>query len=154
MPAQKSLETYWIHPMRCKNVVYNHWILKNWYIKNIILYFYSSLVTLVWKRRAVGGSSHTQRSRQESEQKARSDFIKNSRSYVVSKLPRDPHDHTSSSMKCLFFIGHGLHPRNVYASGSMSTHFCFFGSRFIDFIYDWMYLSTTSTGFIASQCNI
>ena len=34
------------------------------------------------------------------------------------------------------------------------THFCFSGSPFVDFIYDRMYLSTTSAEFIAGQRNI
>ena len=36
--------------------------------KNIILYFYSSMVTLMWSRRAVRESLHTQKSCWESEQ--------------------------------------------------------------------------------------
>ena len=42
--------------------------------KNIILYFYSPMVTLVWSQRAIGESLHTQRSCQESEQPVKTDF--------------------------------------------------------------------------------
>ena len=42
--------------------------------KNVILYFHSLTVTLVWSGRAVGESSYRQRSCQESEQPAETDI--------------------------------------------------------------------------------
>ena len=64
------------------------------------------MVLLLWSRRAVGESSHTQRSCWELEQPAEIDFSQNSRSYIYLKLPRD---HTSSSTQCLFSISHGVY---------------------------------------------
>ena len=78
--------------------------------KNIILYFYSSMVMLVWSRRAVGESSHTKRSCGESEQQAGTDFTPNSKPYIASKLLRDQHCLAFSLMNYLFSIGHGLRP--------------------------------------------
>ena len=57
-------------------------------------------------------------------------------------------------MQCLFSIGLGLQPRVFYASANPPTHSLFSGCHFVDFIYDQMYLSTTSTKFIAGQVNI
>ena len=51
-------------------------------------------------------------------------------------------------MQYLFFIGHIF-----YASDITPTYFYFSSSHFVDFIYN-LYLSTTSTEFIAGQCNI
>ena len=88
------------------------------------------MVTLVWSRRTVGKSSCTRRSCRESEQPVGINFNQNSRPYIILynlphdqnsrpyiilyKLPHDPHDHASSPTQCLFFIVHGLHPRNAY----------------------------------------
>ena len=76
-------------------------------------------MTLMWSRRAVGVSSHTQRSCQESKLPAESDFSQNSRLYIVLKLSCDLHGHAMFLLNwlrlipthCLFSIGHGLDPR-------------------------------------------
>ena len=81
-------------------------------------------------------------------------FIQTFRLYVVLKLLCEPHGHVSLPTLCLFSIGHCLHPRIFYASGIMSKNFCFSGSHFVEFIYDGMYMSTTSAGFIADPGNI
>ena len=88
---------------------------------NIILYLYSSAVTRVWSRRTVGESLHTQRSYQESEQPAVTDFSQNFRPYIVLKLPHDPPGHSSSPTLCLFFICHGLLPHSA-CSPSVTTY--------------------------------
>ena len=76
---------------------------------NIMLYFYSSTVTLLWSWRAVGESWHTQKSFWESEQPTGTEFSHNSGPYITLKLPHDPHAHASSPLQYLFFIGHNLH---------------------------------------------
>ena len=111
--------------------------MKNTYIYiyiyiNLIFCFYSLMVMLVWSSRAVRESSHIQRGCQESELPTGL-TSQNYRHYVVLKPLSDLNGHTSSLTQCLFSIGHGLH-----------THFYFFGSQFLDFVYDWMYQSTTS----------
>ena len=84
---------------------------------------------------------------------------------IYLKLPHDPHGHASSSTQCLFSIGHGLRPRiacsplvlaytHAFFMPRVSHPFLFPGSHFVDFIFDRMYLWTTSTGFIACQGNI
>ena len=57
---------------------------------------------------------------------------------------------------CLFFIGHGLHPRNTcFSLVTAYTHaFLVSDNHFVDFIYGRMYRSTTSDGFISGQGNI
>ena len=57
-------------------------------------------------------------------------------------------------MQCLFSISHGVHSCNFYAWAITLTNFCFSGSHFADFIYDRMYLSTSSARFIAGQGNV
>ena len=69
------------------------------------------MVMLVWSKRAVRESSHTQRSCREFEQPAGTDFSQDSRSYRVLKLSRDPHRHASSLTHCWISNEHGLHPR-------------------------------------------
>ena len=67
-------------------------------------------------------SSHTRRNHWKSELPAGTDFNQNSRPYIVLKLPRDQHTilvfHRSrlTPTQCLFFIGYGLHPRDVFFS--------------------------------------
>ena len=90
--------------------------------KNIILYSYSSLVTLMWHPRAVGESSHTQRSCLESEQPAGTDFSQYFKPYIVLTLLRDQLGHASSPTQCLFFIGHGLHSRHACFSLVLFTN--------------------------------
>ena len=93
-----------------------------------------------------------------------------------------PHDvHAFSPTHCLFYFAHGLHLRIAcftlvivythallillwswltpthffYLSGITPMHSLFFsGSHFVDYIYDQIYLSTSSAGFIAGQGNI
>ena len=77
-----------------------------------ILYFYSSMVTLAWSRRAVRESLHTQRSCWE-----KLNFSQNSRPYIILKLPCDPHGHASSHMQCLLSINHGLNPQIFFCQG-------------------------------------
>ena len=64
------------------------------------------MVTLVWSRRAVRESLHTQRSGWE----WKVNVTQNSRFYIVLKLPPDQHGHTSSTIQYLLFIGHDLDP--------------------------------------------
>ena len=132
----------------------------------------------MYRRRTVGKSLHTRKSYQESEQPAGTHFSQISRSYIVLKLPHNPYAHASSSTQCLFSIGHGLHPRNACSQlvtaythallvfrwpwltpmqclFSIGHKHCLFSSNhFVDFIYDRMYLSTTSPGLISDQGNI
>ena len=96
--------------------------------------------------------SRTHRSCWESVQPAGTDFSQNFRPYIFLKLPCNPHSHTSSPMQCLFFIDHGVHPHNAYSPLVMQSLFS--GSHFVDFIYGWMYLSTTSARFVTGQGNI
>ena len=93
-------------------------------------------------------------------------FSQNSRPYIVLKFSCDPHSHSSSPTQCLFFIGHRLQSRSVYSPLVMAsthaflclgyplTYFGFSDSYFVDFIYDRMYLSTSSARFTAGQSNI
>ena len=150
--------------------------MKNTHIyKNIILYFHSSIVMLVWSRRAIGESSHIQRNCWESEQPVGIDFSQNSRPYIVLKLP--PNLHTMlifhwpllTPLNCLFFLGHSLHPciacfslviaytlalLVLHWSLLTSTHCLLSSNHFVDFIYGLMYLSTTSAGLIMCQGDI
>ena len=112
------------------------------------------MVMLVWSWRAVGESSYTKRSCQELGQPARTNFSQNSTPYIFLKLLHNPHGNAFSPTQCLFSIVYSLHPSIFYASGIIPMYFCFCGSRFVDFIYDQMYLSTTSARFITGQCNI
>ena len=132
-------------------------------------------MTLVGNKISVGESSHTLRCCWESEQSVWSYFNQNSRPYIVSKLPRDPHAmlvfHYSrlTPTHCLLFIGHGLHLRiaffllvTAYSHAMLvlhwsqltPTHCLFSGNHFVDFIYGRVYLSTTFAEFIASQVDI
>ena len=93
--------------------------------KNIILYFYSSTVTLMWNRRVIRESLHAQISCWELEQPAETNFSQNSKPYVILKLPHD------LPTMPVFYICHGLH----------QTPCLFSGNHLVDFIYGWMYLS-------------
>ena len=110
---------------------------------------------LVWSRKTVGESSHRRKSCQKLEQLAGTDFSQNSStlySFTTTTQPTWPHLFTHAMldfhwlwftpMQFLFSIGYGLH----------SCIVC--GSHFVDFIYGWMYLSTTSARFITGQGNI
>ena len=85
--------------------------------KDIILYFYSLTVTLVWSRSAIRESSRTRRSCRETEQPAGTDLSQNSRPYIVLKLPRDSHTIVAfpysrpAPTQYLSSIGHSLHLR-------------------------------------------
>ena len=61
-----------------------------------------------------------------------------------------------TSIRCLFFMGHGLYLCNNCSPLIIAyTHvFLVSDNHFIDFISGRMYLSTTSAGFIASQGDI
>ena len=87
--------------------------------KDKILYFYSFIVTLVWSRRAVGESFHTQRSCWKSEQLVESEFQPKFLSLYSLKTPTQPclfthimlafHWPWFTLIQCLFFVGHGLY---------------------------------------------
>ena len=85
-------------------------------------------------RGEVGASSHTRRSCGES---AGTDFSKNFRHYIALKIPPDIYGHAFLYTQCLFFIIHGLHPRNYifHLSRIIPTHCLFFGNHFVYFIY-------------------
>ena len=90
--------------------------------KNIILYFCSSIVILIWCRKAIGESLCTQRSYQESELSVGTDFSQNSRPYIVLKLQCKLramlifHWSLLTLMHCFLCINHSLHPCNSYVS--------------------------------------
>ena len=94
---------------------------RNAYIyKNIILYFYSLMVMLVWSRRAVRKSSHKQRSCRELKQPAGTDNSQNSRCYhhhiaLVARISLTLSRHSSLSFIALDRSS-GQHP--------VSSHSC------------------------------
>ena len=130
---------------------------------------------LVWRRRAIGQSSHTRMSCRESELSVEIKFCQNSWPYIVLKLTCEPHAmlvfywSRLTPTHCLLFIGHCVHPRNACFSLAMvytgtilvlhwsqltPMHFLVSANHFVDFIYGQMYLSTTSAGFFAGQGDI
>ena len=137
------------------NKLFPCWIIKTTWNNYIYIYIYTSKVTLVWSWRAVGESSHTQRSCQGVGSACKKpNFSPNSTPFIILKLLRDPHGHVCSPLsptKCLFSICHGLHQGIFYVSSIMPTHCFFFGSLLLIFIYDWMYLSTSSLRFTTGQ---
>ena len=104
----------------------------------------------------------TQRSCRELELPVGTGFSPNSQPYIFLKLLCHPHTMLAfhwpflTSTRCLFFIGHGWHSCNVCSPlVTAYTHaFLVSGNHFVDFIYSWMYLSTTSTRFIADKGDI
>ena len=84
----------------------------------LILYFYSSMGTLVWSWRAAGESSSTRKTCREPEQQVVTDFSQNSWPYIILKLLCDPHVmlvfywSKLTPTHSLFFISLGLHPCN------------------------------------------
>ena len=130
--------------------------------KNIILYFYLSRWWCLCEAGEQSESSCTERSHRKSELPTGTDFSQNSRPYIVLKLQRNPHTmhvfHWSwlTPTHCLLFISHSFHPHNAcFSLVTAYTHtFLISGNHFVDFIYSQMYLSTTSTEFIASQSDI
>ena len=83
------------------------------YIKyNLIFIFFNSDICVF---------AHTKKLLGDWTASGKPNFCQNSRPYIVLKLPRDPHGHTSSPtpyfslpwltpMQCMFSIGYGLHP--------------------------------------------
>ena len=92
------------------SVVYNCWVLtrtRNTYIYiNIVLFFYSTMLTLVWSSRVI-------RERESACTKGLSGVgfasAENSQHYIVLQLPRN-------YMQCLFPIDHSPHPCNACLS--------------------------------------
>ena len=98
--------------------------------KNIILYFYSSILMIVYCWRATGESLLTRKRCWELEQPAWTDFSQNSRPYTVLKFSCDSNGHASSPTQCLSFIGHGLHPCNAFSPlVTAYTHAFFYASH-------------------------
>ena len=102
----------------------------------MILCFYSSTVTFVWSR-CNRRERERERERVHAQERAvgsrkslrENNFSQNSGSYIVLKLPYDPHPMLVFNRsrliltQCLFFIGHGLHSANASLSLVMSnTH--------------------------------
>ena len=124
----------WIHHFRWACCILPLDLDKQCIYKNIISYLYSSTVTCVWSMRAVWESSYTRRSCRESKQPTRSNFSQNSRPYIVLKYPCDSRACASSPTQYLFFIGHGLHPRNPCSplvTAFTPSHCLFSASHFV-----------------------
>ena len=139
------------------------WQMRNMYIwkYNLILLFVDgdAYVGLEINR---GESSCTRRSRRESELPAGTDFSQKPRPNIVLKFLRNPHAMLIfhwpgfSPMQSFLFIGHGLHQRNA-CSLLVTDHtyaFLVSGNQYVEFIFGWKYLSTTSAGFIAGLGDI
>ena len=104
------------------NVVFYRWVLTN-NEEHVYIYKYNLIRLFVDGDACMEQESNqrdfAQRSHRETELPAGTDFIRNSRPYIVLKLQHDPHAmlvfHWSrlTPRHCLFFPGHGLHPRNA-----------------------------------------
>ena len=92
---------------------------RNTLYKNILLYFYSSMVTLVWSRTAIGVRERVHIDERVVESRISQQELTSAKILDLIQSKNSTMTHT----QCLLFIGHGLHPKIAcFSSVTAYTH--------------------------------